>query len=278
MDFNLLEAIIYGFVSGLTEILPVSSKAHQALMIQIFNSDANVHLLDFMVHFGVLAGLYIACGNQLRRAYRDYRMSKSVRRRSRRQADVQSLLDFQIFKTASIPLLLSFLLYWSASQLVKPMYWVSIFFLLNGVILHVPMYLPHGNKDSRSMSRLDATLIGLGSILSVLPGVSRIGMICTVSVVKGADPGQSLRWALLLSFPALAAMMCIDVYAMASIGMAGIGFPEILQSLISAFAAFVGTIGAITIMKLLAPKAAYLNFSYYSFGAAILTFILCLYI
>lgn len=278
MDFNMLEALIYGFVSGITEILPVSSKAHQALMVQMFNSDANVHLLDFMVHFGTLVGLYITCGSQLRRAHRDYRLSRSVRRRSRRQADIQSLLDFQIIKTAAIPLLFGFLLYWSASKLVRPLYWVSVFFLMNGIILHIPMYLPHGNKDSRSMSRLDAVLIGFGSVLGILPGISRIGVVASISVGKGADPSHAFRWGLFLSFPALAALMCIDVYGMASVRMNGIGFPEIFQAFIGAFAALLGTVGAVSVMKLLSSKASYLNFSYYSFGAAILTFILCLYI
>lgn len=278
MDFTLLESLLYGFISGLTEILPVSSKAHQALLVQIFNSDANVHLLDFMVHFGILMGVLLTCGKQLRRAYHDYRLSSSVRRRSRRRADIQSVLDFQLVKNAAIPMLLGFLLYIPASNLTKPLYWVSAFFLLSGIILHIPIYLSHGNKDSRSMSRLDAVLIGLGSVLSVLPGVSRLGMITSISIGRGAAPAQALRWGLFLTIPAMVALMCCDVYCMVSSSMPGIGFPEILQAILGAAAAFIGTICAISVMKLLSSKAGYLNFSYYCWGAALFTFILCLFI
>ncbi len=278
MDFNLLEALLYGFISGITEILPVSSKAHQVLMVQIFNSDANVHLLDLMVHFGALAAVYYACGKQLRRAYHDYRLSRSVRRRSRRRADIQSVLDFQFVKSAAIPMLLGFLLYPFTSGLTKPLYWMSAFFLLGGIIMHIPMYLPHGNKDSRSMSRMDALLVGTGSILSVLPGVSRMGMITSVAVGRGADPAYALRWGLYLSFPALIVMLCLDAYGLVSVGMSGIAFPEILQSFLAAAASFIGTTFAVSLMRLLSSKASYLNFSYYCWGAALFTFILFLYV
>lgn len=278
MDFNLLETLIYGFISGLSEILPISSRAHQSIMLQIFNSDANVHLLDFMIHFGILVALLLTCGKQLRRSYSDYRMSSSARRRRNRRADVQSVMDFELIKNASIPMLISFLLYNPAIGFFKSLYWVCLFLLLGGIILHVPLYISHGNKDSRSMSKLDSVLIGLGSMLSVLPGISRMGMVVAVSVGRGADPSQALRWGLFLSVPAMVALMCCDVFSMVANGMSGIGFSEILLTVLGAAAAFFGTIFAIYIMKLLTSKANYLNFSFYCWGASLFIFILCLFV
>lgn len=278
MDFSLLEALLYGFISGLTEILPVSARAHQALLVQIFNADANVHMLDFIVHAGILAALLIVCGKQLGRSYHDYQRGRLSRRRNRRSSDIQSVRDFQLFKTAVIPLVLGMLLYALGNSLVKPLYWISVFLLFGGVLLHIPIYIPHGNKDSRSMSRLDGVLIGLSGILSILPGIPRIGMLLSAGVGRGAAPAQALRWALMLSIPAIAVLMGFDVYYMATVGMDGIGFPEIVQSLLAGCAAFIGTICAVSLMKLLSAKAAYLNFSYYCWGAALFTFILCLFI
>ena len=278
MDFSLLEALLYGFVSGLTEILPVSSRAHQALLVQLFNADANVHLLDFLVHAGILFALLVVCGKQLGKSYQAYQRGRLSRRRNRRSSDVQSVRDFQLFKTAVIPLVLSMLLYGLGSTLVKPLYWVSVFFLVGGILIHIPIYMPHGNKDSRSMSRLDGVLIGLSSILSVLPGISRIGMLLSTGIGRGAAPSQALRWALMLSIPAIAVVMGFDVYYMVTVGTGSIGFPEIAQSLLAGAAAFIGTFCAVSLMKLLSAKASYLNFSYYCWGAALFTFILCLFI
>ena len=36
MDLNWLQSIIYGFVSGLMDILPVSAQAHRALLLKLF--------------------------------------------------------------------------------------------------------------------------------------------------------------------------------------------------------------------------------------------------
>lgn len=278
MDFNILEALLYGFISGLTEILPISSIAHQALLVEIFNADANVNFLNFMIHAGVFLALWITCGKQLHRAYTDYQKQRTSRRRTRRQFDLQSIMDFQLIKSILIPLILSFILYAITKTFINPLYWVSIFFLVNGIIMHIPMYIAHGNKDSRGMSRLDGTLIGIGSILSAFPGISRTGTIVSFSLCRGAAPAQALRWSLFLSIPAVAVLMGYDVFAMFSLGMGGIGLPEIIQSLFSAGASFLGTIIAVSIMRILTANANYLNFAYYSYGAALFSFILWLYI
>ena len=49
----------------------------------------------------------------------------------------------------------------------------AIFLVLNAVILFLPTLLPTGNKDARSMSPLDAMLIGLSGVLGAVPGFSR---------------------------------------------------------------------------------------------------------
>jgi len=278
MDFNLIEVVFYGFLSGLTEILPISSLAHQAIMIEIFNADANVIFLNFMVHAGVLIGLWATTGKQFARAYRDYQKYQRIRRRTRRTHDIQSIMDFQLVKTMLVPLVLSFALFAITRTFIKPLYLISIFFLLNGIILHIPMYLAHGNKDSRCMSRLDGTLIGIGSIFSALPGVSRMSTIVSLSICRGADPAQALRWGLFIAIPSIAVLMGYDIFAMFSVGVGAIGVGEIVLSIISAGMAFVGTIIAASIMKLLSSRATYLNFAYYSYGAALFSFILWLFI
>ena len=51
----LVKSIIYGFISGLTEIIPVSSRGHQSIMMQLFGMSQRDPLLDLMVHIGILA-------------------------------------------------------------------------------------------------------------------------------------------------------------------------------------------------------------------------------
>lgn len=52
---------------------------------------------------------------------------------------------------------------------------------LNGVLVLLPQFLPTANKDSRSMTRLDGILMGLGGALGAVPGFSQTGGVLTAA-------------------------------------------------------------------------------------------------
>ena len=52
---DLLESLIYGFVSGLAEIFPVSAQANQMVMRQLFGVAQKEPIRDFFVHIAILA-------------------------------------------------------------------------------------------------------------------------------------------------------------------------------------------------------------------------------
>ena len=58
---SIIGSIIYGIVSGLTEILPVSSQANQMVMRQIFGVSHKEPIRDLLVHIAILAALLLAC-------------------------------------------------------------------------------------------------------------------------------------------------------------------------------------------------------------------------
>ena len=62
MTFSWLESIIYAFVAGVTEFLPVSSHAHRSILRQLFSVDANTTVLDFLWFLCV-------CGTLLRELF-----------------------------------------------------------------------------------------------------------------------------------------------------------------------------------------------------------------
>ena len=276
MEISWLESILLGLVSGFAEFLPVSAQAHRAILLSIFSAEAVHPIMELCVHIGILVALYYSSKFQLNKLHREFRMSRASARRRRRTPDFQSLRDLSLIKCASIPLVLSFLLYSKTAEYSNRIYLVSVFLLLNGLILYIPMFLPQGNKDSRSMSRLDGFLIGLGAALSIFPGISRVGVASSVAIARGADMQQAYKWSLFLSIPALIVLSCFDLYGVFITGFAGTNFTFILQCLISGCFAYLSTYFAITVMKVLTTRAGFFNFSYYSWGAALFAFILYL--
>lgn len=274
---NWFEAIVIGLVSGLTEFLPVSSVAHQGILLHIFGCEEAGGLLRLFIHVGAILALFVSSGGLMQKLHREYQLSSRTRRRRNRDVNVQSVLDIRFVKTAVIPLLIGHIFY------IKTMNWessipiLSLCLLLNGLILLVPMYLPRGNKDSRNMSALDGILFGIFSAVSVLPGVSRIGTGCSAAIARGAAPQEAYKWSLLLSVPALIILICFDVYAVLFGGVTGIDVTMIPKCLISGAFAYLGASLSINLLKTLTIRSGLSAFSYYSCGAALFAFILYLY-
>ena len=64
---SLLQSLLFGLISGLSDILPVSSQAHKAMMLKVFGMNGEEALLRLFIHAGILAALYYCCANQIMR-------------------------------------------------------------------------------------------------------------------------------------------------------------------------------------------------------------------
>ena len=60
MGLSWLQSLLYGLISGLTEIFPVSAQAHQALVMQLFGRSQREPLRDLFVHIALIAALLTA--------------------------------------------------------------------------------------------------------------------------------------------------------------------------------------------------------------------------
>ena len=274
MNIGLIESILYGLICGFAEFLPVSSQAHRSILNCLFGVTQEEPLMVMFLHIGARAALFISSRTLLQRIRRELEIKRVARRKSRRQPDELVMLDLALVKTACIVMLLGFVFYFNAAAWNEDLPMVALFLVINGIVLHVPLYLPKGNKDARTMSRLDAVLIGIGSALSVIPGISRIGASVSIGISRGATAQNAYKWALLISIPALAALIVFDLIGVVTGGLGQIGFSFILQCIISGCAAYIGATGGISLMKAVVYRAGIENFSYYCWGAALFTFIL----
>lgn len=276
MNMNWLESILYALISGLTQFLPVSAQAHKSILLCLFGQDGEHPLMGLFIHISVLTALIMRMRPQIKRLYREYALRKIPKRHRRRTSDQQSLMDISLIKLASVPMLLGFLLYPRTSVWAGELYLVALFLLVNGLLLHIPMYLPAGNKDSRSLSRLDGLLVGIGSAAAVLPGVSRIGAAASIAACRGADLQQAYKWSLLLSIPAVAVMVCFDIFAVIAGGLASVEFLFVLQCVLASGLSYMGAYVSITLMRSVVQRSGLSGFSYYCWGAGLFAFILYL--
>ena len=266
--------IVYGFISGLADILPVSAPAHQQIFNAMIPDNTISAVTRLMVHMAIFGALYYTCNNQLVRIARAVKLAQIPKRRRKRPLDTKSLMELQMLKTMAIPLLIGFIFYSKAVAFVNTLMIMSIVLLVNGVILYIPQFLPGSNKDARSMSPIDSFLMGIGGGLSVLPGMSAIGVTTSIGSVRGGEKSFNFQIALTMNMGVMLGMILMDFVGIFSTGMDVDGFMGFVQACVAAAAAFGGSMLAIHLMKKLAQKTG--AFAYYCWGAALFAFILYL--
>lgn len=274
MNLNWFESMLYGLFSGLTDILPVSAQAHKALMLKFFGIKGDMELLDLLVHLAIAAALYLNCRSQLLRMNRARMLARIPKKKRKRPLDVRSMMDLSLLKTILVPAFFGLLFYRQASGLKTNLMLLSLFLFLNGVALYVPQFLPGSNRDSRTLSRVEGLLMGLGGAVSVIPGVSAMGVTTAIGSVCGVERTYSLNMALMMNLFLTVGFLVYDIMGIAGSGLGVVSVSIILRYLFTALVAFGSSTLAIRLMRHLADSNGYSVFAFYCFGLALFTFIL----
>lgn len=275
MDLSWLESITYGFISGFADILPVSAQAHRILLLKVFGHTGRSDLLQLMIYLGIFAALYFTSQKQLVRMTRALKLARVPKRRRKRPLDTRSMMDFRFLRTVAIPVILCLFAYQYVAPISDTLLFVVLLLFLNGVILYIPQYMPAGNRDSRTLSRVEGILMGLGGAAGILPGISGMGTATAVASVCGVDRGYALTMALMMNMVFSAGMTVIHFLNLLSNGLVEtLSFMMLLRYLVTGLAAFGGTLLAVRIMRNMAENNGYGLFGFYCWGMALFTFIL----
>lgn len=276
MDLNWFQSLLFGLISGLTDILPVSAQAHKAILLKLFGLSSEPLILRFMIHLATFAALYYCSQTQILRITRQLRLARIPKKRRKRPLDTRTLMDFKLLKMMVIPVILAFLAYQKISVLNHSLNWIALFVLINAVIVYLPVLMPSGNKDSRSFSPFEGLLMGIGGATAVLPGISSVGASTTVLMLRGADRTFAVNITLLLQMAISLCMAVMDIVSMATYGLGMISFTAIVYCIFAAAAAFAGVFLGIKIMRILAVNIGFNMFAFYNLGLALFAFILFL--
>lgn len=274
MELSGLECLIYGFLSGLTEIFPVSARAHSAIMLKVLGAERVDALPVLLVRLAVLVATFLSVQAQLVKMARARKLARIPKKRRKRPLDLLNLINSRFLFTMVIPLLLLVLFYGKIAAVSFSLLAVSGLLFVNGIVLYIPQFLPGSNKDARSLSRVDGFLMGLGEGVSVIPGLSGIGAATSVGSVLGVERDYALNMSLMANLVYLAGMAVYDIAAVVQRGVGQLTFQWLLVYILTALLAFAGAMLAIRIMRKLAAEKGYAIFSYYCWGIALFTFIL----
>ena len=274
MDLNWMESVIYGFLSGLMDIVPLSAQAHRILLMKFFGISGGTDVMRLAVHIGVFGGLYYSCQSQIVRINRARALARVPKRRRKRPLDTRSLMDWSMLKTMLIPMVIGLFLYKYNTAMRDNLLLVAIFLLVNGIILYVPQFLPGSNRDSRTLTRLEGFLMGLGATASTLPGISAVGAAVSIGSVCGVERGFCLSMALMMNLALNLGLAIVDVFTLFTNGLGEFSFGILIRYLATGLTAFGGCLLGIKIMRILSGNHGYSGFAFYCVGLSLFTFIL----
>lgn len=276
MELDWLQSLIMGLFSGLTDILPVSSQAHQTLLLNFFGGKTLSPLIRTVIHCATLVTLLVSCWGQIGRIRRQVRLARMPRRRRSRMPDMASIMDAKILRTAFWPILVFLLVYGPVSRLQGSLIWLAAASLVNAVILYLPGMFPTADKDSRLVTPSESMQMGIGIGAAVLPGISSIGASHAAGVLHGVDRGYMIHLSLMMHMMYLGGMVVYDVLDLLALGALAVNGTLVLSCALTAGATVVGTSVGLRILRSVAEKRGLTDFSFYSFGVALFTFILYL--
>lgn len=274
MELNWLQSILFGLVSGAADIIPVSGQAHRLLLLKFFGVNQLPNLLALVLHLSVAAALYLSSQSQFVRMNRARALARIPKKKRKRPLDTRSMMDWSLIKTMLVPTVIGLLLNSRVRGWSVNMFLIAGMLFVNGLILYIPQFLPTSNRDSRTLTRLEGVLMGLGAGASVLPGISTVGIMVSIASVCGIERLYGLNMTFIVKLFFLIGLMVYDVLAIITDGLGGLTVMLLAQYLFTGLLSFGASMFAIRLLRRLAPEHGFHTFGVYCWGLALFTFIL----
>lgn len=190
-----LDALFLGLLQGVTELLPVSSSGHLALLETFLHLGIPTDLqsFDILLHLGSLLALLL-CFPALW-----WRLIRSPFVGDRASLRFLSILVVATIPAAAVGLLFQDVIVWETRALP----WLAAGFLANGILLLLVEWRPQ-ERSTVSMRWGEAVLIGIAQAFGLLPSVSRSA--CTIAAARAMKWTRSaaVDFSFLLAVPVIA--------------------------------------------------------------------------
>ncbi|MGH2700516.1 MAG: undecaprenyl-diphosphate phosphatase [Actinomycetota bacterium] len=242
---TIFEAAVLGAVQGLTEFVPISSSGHLVIVPALFGWPKEQGIaFEVLLHTASLLALLIYFSGDL---------LDLVRGAMGRDRD--SLRLGGLLLVASIPAGIAGLFfadffeaqYDDASGAALQLLLTAVILVAAELVLrfHERRRARSGEpmRSMRDMNAVDATAVGIGQAVAIVPGISRSGSTIAAALAFGIARDDAARFAFLLAIPALIGATIIEVPKFGgssiSLGAAIAGF---VLSLVTSYAAIAGLI------------------------------------
>lgn len=255
---TLLQAILLGFIEGITEFLPVSSTAHLLVAQRLLGISTPSEFFTVIVQLGAIAGLIVSEFSTLKTIITEFLKSLSKPEQVKETMAVKLALG-------SIPIILvGFLLKDTVSYFHSNFLLIAVLSVVVGVFLLIAERM--AGKKEVAVGHRQLLIMGVFQSIALLPGTSRSGITAAGGMVQGMTLSQALEYSFLLSIPAL---LLAGLYEMISLRDTVLEPGLLPLTLLASVVAFGCAIGSISFLRASVRRLGFLPFVLYRFAFAL---------
>jgi len=270
---EILKAILFGIIEGITEWLPISSTGHLILLDEIFRlkvSDEFYEMFQVVIQLGAIAAVLVLFWEKLN--------PFSPKKDQKAKEMTWSLwikVVIAVIPSAVLGLLLDD---WMDAHLYNHVV-VAITLILYGVAF---IYIEQRNRELapriKSVHAIDlrtALLIGCFQCLSLIPGTSRSGSTILGGILLGVGRAAASEFSFFLAIPTMlgASFLKLVKFIVSGVGM---GFVEFMVLVVGCLVSFVVSLFVIRKLMEYVRRNSFAVFGLYriALGAMVLLYFL----
>jgi len=215
---DIIQAIILGIVQGLAEFLPIASAGQVVLVTHIlgvtFPTESGSLAFNVLLHIGTLTAVVVFFWKEVIQIIKSFISSILDLFRGQftnnLKDDTYKRLSWLLI-IGTIPVGISGVLFTKRFEFFyNSVPAVSIFLIINGIILWSAEHVKRGNKKIKGISFKNALVIGIFESLALFPGISRSGSSISAGLFSGVDRVCAARFAFLLAIPAITGAIIVE--------------------------------------------------------------------
>jgi undecaprenyl-diphosphatase len=197
------EILILSFIQGISEFLPISSSAN----LYLFSSTFDIKIFSFSMKIALHAGSLICLLFYFREEVLEIFRGLFSKRKN-----INETHFFQLV-CGTIPVVISGFL---AKDFVKEFDSpgiAGIFCVIFGILLYTFDKVSNikSRSDKKPVSVIKDFIIGCFQAVSILPGVSRLGISITASRMLGIERKKAIFFSLLLAIPSICGSLTLEI-------------------------------------------------------------------
>jgi undecaprenyl-diphosphatase len=198
---DLIQAIVYGIVQGLTEFLPISSTAHLRIVPALAGWPDPGAGFTAVIQLGTLLAVLIYFARDLSKAFMGWVRNIG----NPRSADPDARMGWAIV-VGTIPIVVLGVVAqkWIKGEL-RSLWVIAATLIVMGVIMAVAERVGAKRRQVEDVQVKDGWIVGLWQALALIPGMSRSGSTISGALFDGFDRAAAARFSFLLSIPSILA-------------------------------------------------------------------------